>query len=77
MPFSKTSAERGTSASLSRSRASGEIRRSESSIMHIGALASKLNTSQAIEKLKEEADRGEDVDRLIQFVQSSERGVVK
>jgi len=40
-------------------------------------LASRLNTSQAIEKLKEEADRGEDVDRLIQFIQGSERGVVK
>jgi UDP-N-acetylglucosamine acyltransferase len=40
-------------------------------------LASKLNTSQALEKLKSEPDRGEDVDRLIQFVESSERGVIK
>ncbi len=40
-------------------------------------LASKLNTSQAIEKLKSEPDRGEDVDMLIRFIESSERGVVK
>jgi len=40
-------------------------------------LASKLNTSQAIEKLKSEPDRGEDVDFLIRFIESSERGVIK
>ncbi|HYX70613.1 MAG TPA: acyl-ACP--UDP-N-acetylglucosamine O-acyltransferase [Terriglobales bacterium] len=40
-------------------------------------LASKLNTSQAIEKLKAEADRGEDVDMLIRFIESSQRGVTK
>jgi len=40
-------------------------------------LASKLNTSQALEKLKAEPDRGQDVDRLIRFIEESERGVIK
>jgi UDP-N-acetylglucosamine acyltransferase len=40
-------------------------------------LASKLNTTQALERLKSEADRGEDVDMLIHFIESSERGVIK
>jgi len=40
-------------------------------------LASKMNTSQAIEKLKSEADRGADVDMLIRFIEQSERGVIK
>ncbi|HET6178708.1 MAG TPA: acyl-ACP--UDP-N-acetylglucosamine O-acyltransferase [Candidatus Sulfotelmatobacter sp.] len=40
-------------------------------------LASKMNTSQALEKLKSEANRGEDVDMLIRFIETSERGVIK
>jgi UDP-N-acetylglucosamine acyltransferase len=40
-------------------------------------LASKMNTSQALEKMKSERDRGEDVDLLIRFIESSERGVIK
>jgi UDP-N-acetylglucosamine acyltransferase len=40
-------------------------------------LASKLNTSQALERLKAETDRGEDVDMLIRFVEASERGIIK
>ncbi len=40
-------------------------------------LASKLNTSQALEKLKSEQDRGEDVEMLIRFIEASERGVIK
>src|SRR5580704_1917113 len=40
-------------------------------------LASKLNTSQALERLKAEADVGEDVARLIAFIETSERGVIK
>jgi UDP-N-acetylglucosamine acyltransferase len=40
-------------------------------------LASKMNTSQALEKLKSESDRGEDVEMLIRFIESSERGVIK
>jgi len=40
-------------------------------------LASKLNTTQALAKLKAEADRSEDVDMLIRFIESSERGIIK
>jgi len=40
-------------------------------------LASKLNTTQALEKLKSEQDRGEDVEMLIRFIEASERGVIK
>ena len=40
-------------------------------------LASKMNTSQALAKLKAETDRGEDVDMLIRFIEASERGIIK
>jgi UDP-N-acetylglucosamine acyltransferase len=40
-------------------------------------LTSKLNTTQALEKLKSEQDRGEDVEMLIRFIEASERGVIK
>ena len=40
-------------------------------------LASKLNTSQALERLKSEPGQGEDVEYLIKFIASSERGVIK
>lgn len=40
-------------------------------------LNSKLNTTQALEKLKAEGDRGEDVAMIIKFIESSERGVIK
>jgi hypothetical protein len=36
-----------------------------------------MNTSQALEKLKSETDRGEDVDKLIRFIEASERGIIK
>jgi len=82
MPFSKTSAARGTSAyglnavGLERR---GFTRERIKKLHHAYRvlLASKLNTSQAIEELKGEADRGEDIDRLIEFIESSERGVIK
>lgn len=38
---------------------------------------SKLNTTQALEKLKSEGDHGEDVRMLISFIEASERGVIK
>jgi UDP-N-acetylglucosamine acyltransferase len=82
LPFSKTSAERGTHAygmntvGLERRGFSKERLRKIHHAYKL-LLASKLNTSQAIEKLKTEADRGEDVDLLIHFIESSERGVVK
>ena len=40
-------------------------------------LASKMNTSQALEKMKVEADKGEDVEMLIRFIEGSERGIIK
>jgi UDP-N-acetylglucosamine acyltransferase len=40
-------------------------------------LSSKLNTSQALEKLKAEGDQGEDVAMLLRFIETSERGVIK
>ena len=40
-------------------------------------LASKLNTSQALEKLRSEGDLGEDVALLLRFIEASERGVIK
>ena len=82
LPFSKTAAERGTSAygvnavGLERRGFSKErIRKIHHAYKLL--LASKLNTSQALEKMKAESDHGEDVDMLIQFIESSERGVIK
>ncbi|HEY7353435.1 MAG TPA: acyl-ACP--UDP-N-acetylglucosamine O-acyltransferase [Terriglobales bacterium] len=82
LPFSKTAAERGTHAyglnavGLERRGFSKERIRK----IHHGykvLLASKLNTSQALEKLKSEANCGDDVEMLIKFVEASERGVIK
>lgn len=38
---------------------------------------SKLNTSQALEKIGQTLDRSEDIEALVHFVESSERGVIK
>lgn len=40
-------------------------------------LNSKLNTTQAVEKLKSEGDQGEDIAMLLRFIESAERGVIK
>ena len=40
-------------------------------------LSSKLNTTQAVEKIKEEITGCAEVDVLVQFIESSKRGVVK
>jgi UDP-N-acetylglucosamine acyltransferase len=82
LPFSKTSAERDThafgmnSVGLERRGFSKERVRKIHHAYKV-LLASKLNTSQALEKLKSEADVGEDVALLIRFIESSERGVIK
>ena len=82
LPFSKTAAERGTHAyglnalGLERRGFSKERIRGIHHAYKV-ILASKLNTSQALEKLRSEADRGEDVEMLIRFVEGSERGVIK
>lgn len=82
LPFSKTSAARDTHAyginaiGLERRGFSQErIRKIHHAYKVLSA--SKLNTSQAVEKLKSEPDRGEDVDMLIRFIEASERGVIK
>ena len=82
LPFSRTSAERGTHAyglnavGLER-RGFTKARIRKIHHAYRVLLASKLNTSQAIEKLKSEAHLGEDVEMLIRFIESSERGVIK
>jgi UDP-N-acetylglucosamine acyltransferase len=82
MPFSKTVASRDTHAyglnavGLERRGYSKErIRKIHHAYKTL--LASKLNTTQALEKLKAESDRGDDVDMLIRFIETSERGVIK
>jgi len=82
LPFSKTSAERNThafgmnSVGLQRRGFSKERIRKIHHAYKI-LLASKLNTTQALEKLKSEPNLGEDVEMLIRFVEASERGVIK
>lgn len=82
LPFSKTAAERGTHAyglnaiGLERRGFSKDrIRKIHHAYKVL--LASKLNTAQALETLKCEADGGEDVETLIRFIEGSERGVIK
>jgi UDP-N-acetylglucosamine acyltransferase len=82
LPFSMTSAARDTHAygmnkvGLERRGFSKErVRKIQHAYKTL--LASKMNTSQALEKLKSEADHGEDVDLMIRFIEASERGVIK
>jgi len=82
LPFSKTAAARDTHAyglnalGLER-RGFSKERIARIHHAYKTLLASKLNTTQALEKLKSEPDRGEDVDTLIRFIEASERGVIK
>ena len=82
LPFSKTAAARDTHAyginavgferrGFSKERI-GKIHHAYKVL-----LASKLNTSQALDRLKQEPDHGEDVEMLIRFIEASERGVIK
>jgi len=82
LPFSLTSAKRETHAyGLNKV----GLERKGFSQERLGALqrayrlllASKLNTTQAIEKMKTEAIGTEDVAYLVRFIESSERGVLK
>jgi len=82
LPFSKTVSARNTHAyglnavGLERRGFSRErIRKIHHAYKVL--LASKLNTSQALEKLKAEPDGSEDIDMLIRFIEASERGVIK
>ena len=82
LPFSMTSAERDTHAfmlnkvGLQRRGFSPE-RITKLHHAYKVLLASKLNTSQALEKLRSEGEQGEDVDSLMRFIESSQRGVIK
>lgn len=82
LPFSMTSAARDTHAyglnkvglerrGFSKERI-GKIHHAYKTL-----LASKLNTSQALEKLKSETDLGEDVNGLIRFIETAGRGIIK
>jgi UDP-N-acetylglucosamine acyltransferase len=82
LPFSLTSAKRETHAyglnkvGLERKGFDQDRLRALQSAYRL-LLASKLNTSQAIEKLKSEGIASDDVAYLVSFIESSERGVLK
>jgi UDP-N-acetylglucosamine acyltransferase len=82
LPYSKTVSERGTHSygantlGLQRRGLSAESVKQLRRAFHV-LLAEKLNTSQAIEKLKLEKNPAEEVKVLIAFIESSERGVIK
>ncbi len=82
LPFSKTSAVRevhaygANSVGLERRGFSKERVRKIQHAFRV-LLASKLNTSQAIERLRSEGDLTDDVQMLISFIESSERGILK
>ncbi len=82
LPYSMTSAERDTHAYMLNK--VGLQRRGFSperiAKLHHAfkvLLASKLNTSQALEKLRSEIEPGEDVELLLRFIESSQRGIIK
>ena len=82
LPYSMTSAERDTHAfmlnkvGLERRGFSPErIKRLHRAFRIL--LASKLNTSQALEKLRAEGEFSDDVDLLLRFIETSQRGVIK
>jgi UDP-N-acetylglucosamine acyltransferase len=82
LPFSRTSAAREAAAygvnsvGLERRGFSKErIRKLQHAFRVL--TGSKLNTTQALEKLKSEGALGEDVEMLVRFVESSQRGVIR
>ena len=82
LPFSMTSAERDTHAFMLNKvglqrRGFSQERITKLHHAYKVLLASKLNTSQALEKLRSEGEQGEDVDSLMRFIESSQRGVIK
>jgi UDP-N-acetylglucosamine acyltransferase len=82
LPFSLTSAKRETRAyglnkvGLERRGFTGEQLRALQHAYRL-LLASKRNTSQAVEALRSEASSCEEVQYLLRFVETSERGVLK
>ncbi len=82
LPFSKTSAVRdvhaygANSIGLERRGFSKERVRAIQLAFRV-LTASKLNTTQAIEKIRTRGDVTEDVEVLLKFIESSERGILK
>jgi UDP-N-acetylglucosamine acyltransferase len=82
LPFSMTSAARDTHAygmnkvGLER-RGFSKERISKIHHAYKILLASKLNTTQALAKLKSEPERSEDVEMLIRFIEAAGRGIIK
>jgi UDP-N-acetylglucosamine acyltransferase len=81
LPFSMTSAERDTHAYMLNKvglQRRGFSRERIAKLHHAFKvlLASKLNTSQALEKLRSESDDA-DVAALVKFIEASERGIIK
>jgi UDP-N-acetylglucosamine acyltransferase len=82
LPFSKTVASRDVSAygmnsvGLQRRGFSAERIKKIKHAYRV-LLASKLNTSQALEKLRSDGDQGADVAMLMNFIERSQRGVIK
>ena len=82
LPYSMTSAERDNHAFMLNRVGLQRRGFSTERIAHLHhafrvLLASKLNTSQALEKLRSEHELGEDVEMLVRFIETSQRGVIK
>lgn len=82
LPFSKTVSDRETHAyginSLGLKRHGFTQERREKLNRAFRLLtSSKLNTSQAMDKIREEVAASEDIQQLLRFIESSERGVTK
>ena len=82
LPYSMTSAERDTHAFMLNKvglqrRGFSKERITKLHHAYKVLLASKLNTSQALEKLRSEGELGEDVESLVRFIETSQRGVIK
>ncbi len=82
LPYSMTSAERDTHAFMLNKvglqrRGFSHERIAKLHHAYKILLASKLNTSQALEKLKAERELGDDVEVLVRFIETSRRGVIK
>lgn len=81
LPFSKTSASRenaayGVNAIGLKRRGFTDDRIASLQRAYRLLLASKLNTTQAIEKIKSE-EMSQEVEQLVRFIESAERGVIK
>jgi len=82
LPYSMTSAERDTHAYMLNKvglQRRGFSKERIAKLHHAFKilLASKMNTSQALEKLRAESDLSEDVEMLVRFIESSQRGIIK